>query len=80
VTALLLAISGGSEYLVHEPQLTRKRLWLAARDEAGYATMKVIVVGLLAVVVVAIGAVPYMTVISKAIHTRHGCNVGSPCG
>jgi hypothetical protein len=70
VTTLVLAISGGLEYLLSELQLTWKRRRLLSRDDAGYTTQAVIITALLVVLAIAAGAILYVKVISKAIHTR----------
>jgi hypothetical protein len=64
---------GGLEYLLNELHLTRKRLRLLSRDDAGYTTQAVIITALLVVLAIAAGAILWTHVISKAIHTRHGC-------
>jgi hypothetical protein len=80
VTTLVLAITGGLEYLVNELRLTWNRLRLLSRDEAGYTTKTVIITALLVVIAIAAGAILYTPVISKAIHTRRPCDTGRPCG
>jgi hypothetical protein len=72
-TTLVLAITGGLEYLVNELHLTWKRLRLLSRDDAGYTIQAVIITALLVVLAIAAGAILWTHVISKAIHTRHGC-------
>jgi hypothetical protein len=72
-TTLVLAITGGLEYLVNELHLTWKRLRLLSRDDAGYTTPAVIITALLPVLAIAAGAILWTHVISKAIHTRHDC-------
>ena len=80
VTTLVLSITGGLDYLVTELRTTWKGLRLLSRDEAGYTTKIVIVVGLLVVIAFAAFVILWMTVISKAIHTRVTCHPGRPCG
>lgn len=72
-TALVLALAGGLEYLLNELHLTWKRLRLLSRDDAGYTTQAVVITALLVVLAIAAGAILWTHVISKAIHTRHGC-------
>jgi hypothetical protein len=79
-TLALAAAAGGLGYLVDELRLTWNRLQRPARDEAGYATKTVIIAGVVVVITVAAGAILYMQVISKAIHTRRSCYIGRPCG
>ena len=66
VVTLVLAISGGLEYLANELQLTWNRLRLLSRDEAGYTTQTVIMTALLAALAIAAGAIIYTKVIDKA--------------
>jgi hypothetical protein len=80
VTTLVLVITGGLEYLVDELRLTRNRLRLPPSDEAGYTTTTLILVALVVVILFAAFVVLWMTVISKAIHTRTSCHPGRPCG
>ena len=80
MTTLVLVTTGGLEYLVKELRLTWNRLRLLSRDEAGYTTMTRIVVALLVVIAMVGFVVLWMTVISKAIHTRVECHPGKPCG
>jgi hypothetical protein len=80
VTTLVLTITGGLEYLVHELRLTWNRRRLLSRDEAGYTTKTVIIVGLVVVSAFAAFVFLWMTVISEAIHTRVSCHPGRPCG
>jgi hypothetical protein len=81
MTALVLAITGGPEHLVDELLgLTRNRLRLLPGDDAGYTTTTAILVALVAVIAFAAFVVLWMTVISKAIHTRVTCHPGTPCG
>jgi hypothetical protein len=80
VTTLVLVTNGGLEYLVNELRLSWNRLRLLSRDEAGYTTKTAMVVGLVVVIALAAFVVLWMTVISKAIHTRVGCHPGKPCG
>jgi hypothetical protein len=80
VTTLVLAITGGLEYLVNELRLTWNRLRLLSRDEAGYTTKTVIIGVLLVVIAIAAGAILYTQVISRVIHTRRPCDTGRPCG
>jgi hypothetical protein len=46
---------------------------LTTLDDAGYTTQAVIITALLVVLAIAAGAILWTHVISKAIHTRHGC-------
>ena len=80
VTTPALAITGGLEYLLNELRLTWNRLRLLSRDEAGYTTKTVIIAALVVVIAFAAFVFLWMTVISKAIHTRIGCDPGRPCG
>jgi hypothetical protein len=80
VTTLVLVTNGGLEHLVNELRLTWNRLRLLSRDEAGYTTKTGMVVGLVVVIALTAFVVLWMTVISKAIHTRVGCHPGKPCG
>jgi len=80
VTTLVLAITGGLEYLINEMRLTWNRLRLVSRDEAGYATKTVIIAALLAVIGFTAFVILWMTVISKAMHPRISCQPGRPCG
>ena len=80
VTTLVLVSTGGLEDLVNELRLTWTRLWLLTRDEAGYTTTTVIIVGFVVVIAFAAFVFLWMTVISKAIHTRVSCHPGRPCG
>ena len=80
MTTLVLVTTGGLEYLVKELRLTWNRLRLLSRDEAGYTTMTRIVVALVVVIAMVGFVVLWMTVISKAIHTRVECHPGKPCG
>jgi hypothetical protein len=79
VTTLVLVATGGLEYLGNELRLSWNRLRLHSRDEAGSTTTRVIIVALV-VIALAAFVVLWMTVISKAIHTRVGCHPGKPCG
>lgn len=72
-TTLVLATTGGVEYLVNDLHLTRKRLRLLSRDDAGYTTRAVIITTLLVALAIATGAILWTHVISRAMHTRHGC-------
>ncbi len=80
VTILVLVTTGGLEYLLNELRVTWNRLRLLSRDEAGYTTTTGIIVALVVVIVFAAFVVLWMTVISKAIHTRVSCHSGRPCG
>jgi fatty acid desaturase len=80
VTTLVFVTTGGLEYLVNELRLSWNRLRRLSRDEAGYTTTTVIVVALVVVIALAAFVVLWMTVISKAIHTRVECHPGKPCG
>ena len=80
VTTLVLVTTGGLEYPVNELRLTWNRLRLLSHDETGYTTTAVIVVALVVVIAFAAFVVLWMTVISKAIHTRVSCHPGKPCG
>lgn len=72
-TTLVLATTGGLGYLASDLHLTWKRLRLLSRDDAGYTTRAVTITALLLVLAIAAGAILWTHVISKAIHTRHGC-------
>ena len=76
-TTLVLAISGGLDYLVAELQLTWNRLRLLSRDEAGYTTQTVIMTALLAALAIAAGAIIYTKVIDKANSINLNGNSGS---
>jgi hypothetical protein len=80
VTTLVLVTTGGLEYLLNELRLTWNRLPLLSRDEAGFTTTTLVIAGLAVVIAFAAFAVLWMTVISKAIHTRVSCHPGRPCG
>jgi hypothetical protein len=80
VTTLVLVTTGGLESLVNELPLTWNRLRLLSRGEAGYTTTKVIIATLVVVIALAAFVVLWMTVISKALHTRVSCHPGQPCG
>ena len=80
VSTLVLAITGGLQCLLNELRLTWNRLRLLPGDEAGYASKSVIIVALLVLLAIAAGGILYTQVISKAIHTRIGCDQGRPCG
>jgi hypothetical protein len=80
VTTLVVAITGRLEYLVNELWVPWIRSRLLSRDEAGYMTKTLIIAGLVVVVAFAAFVFLWMTVISKAIHTRVSCHPGSPCG
>ena len=80
VMTLILVTTGGLEHLVDELRLTWNRRRPLFREESGYTTAMVIVVALVVVIAFVAFAVLWMTVISKAIHTRVGCHPGKPCG
>lgn len=80
LTTFVLATSDGLECLVNGLRLTWNRVRLLSRDEAGYTNLKVIVTALVVVLALAAFVVLWMTVISKAIHTRRSCDIGRPCG
>jgi hypothetical protein len=79
-TTLVLVTTDGLEQLVNELRLTWNRLRLPARHEAGYTTTAVMIGALILVIGFASFVVLWMTVISKAIHTRTSCQPGRPCG
>ncbi len=68
------------EHLVTELRLAWNRLRLLSRDEAGYTRTTVIIAAFVLLITFALFGVLWMTVISKAIHTRMSCNPGKPCG
>jgi hypothetical protein len=80
VTMLLLVATGGPEYLVNELRLKWNRLRPFSPDEAGYTTKTAMAVGLVVLIAFTAFVALWMTVISKAIHTRVGCHPGKPCG
>jgi hypothetical protein len=80
VTTVVLVTAGGLEHLVNELRLTWTRLRLLSRDEPGYTTTTLIMVALVVVIALAAFVVLWMTVISRAIHTRVPCHPGKPCG
>ena len=80
VTILAVVTTGGLEYLLNELRVTWNRLRLLSRDEAGYTTSTAIIVALVVFIAFAGFVVLWMTVISKAIHTRVSCHAGRPCG
>jgi hypothetical protein len=80
VTTLVLVTTGGLMHLVNEPRLTWNRLRQLSRNDAGHTTTTVIVVAVVVVIAFAVFVLLWMTVISKAIHTRTTCHPGRPCG
>jgi succinate dehydrogenase/fumarate reductase cytochrome b subunit len=80
VTMLAVVTTGGREHLVNGLRLAWNRRRLLSRDDAGYTTTSVIIVALVVVIALAAFVFLWMTVISKAIHTRVSCHPGNPCG
>ncbi len=80
VPTLVVVTTGGLEDLVNELRLIWTRLRLLSRGEAGYATRTAVIVSLVVVIAFTAFVVLWMTVISKAIHTRVSCHPPSPCG